>query len=401
MAATVSRATIHHRSGGHVHTSTSVFLPELALAITIGTTFPPKNPHSLVNTDCPSTNCTFPRFETLGICRTCEDISGEIRTVPDPTKPDLPEAWGYIHTLVDQRNQTSLWADGQLYPLNTTAYGGWPDDTFHLKVLKARGPENSKPVAFDCELYPCIKEYSSSIKNAVLTEELITTTRMPWIGTIPGTFELAANRTLRNGVWEDCAVDPSTDYLPEDCLWSMASMDDLALNLAEALGGQYMFRAVSALGGSTVARKLWNNDSTSIDSLNAYFADLADVLTATIRNTGNKNMSVLDYPVPIRGIAQVEETCIDVRWEWLSFLAMISAFTLLFWVSFWRYHHAASRHPMWKSSSLALLFCSLDDQIKDLVKGYPTRDAMFEASKRSVVQLLPDNLGKASLEKVL
>jgi hypothetical protein len=74
----------------------------------------------------------------------------------------------------------------------------------------------------------------------------------------------------------------------------MASMDDLALNLAEALGGQYMFRAVSALGGSTVARKLWNNDSTSIDSLNAYFADLADVLTATIRNTGNKNKSAPD-----------------------------------------------------------------------------------------------------------
>jgi hypothetical protein len=80
---------------------------------------------------------------------------------------------------------------------------------------------------------------------------------------------------------------------------------------------------------------------------------------------------------------------------------MISAFTLLFWLSFWRYHTAASRHPMWKSSSLALLFCSLDDQVKDLVKGYPIRDAMFEASKRSVAQLLPDNLGKASLEKVL
>lgn len=55
---------------------------------------------------------------------------------------------------------------------------------------------------------------------------------------------------------------------------------------------------------------------------------------------------------------------------------------------------------MWKSSSLALLFCSLDEQIKDSVKGYPTRDAMFEASKRTAVRLLPDNRGKASLEKV-
>ncbi|ERF76357.1 hypothetical protein EPUS_07064 [Endocarpon pusillum Z07020] len=403
MAATVSRATIHHRTGGHVHTSTSVFLPELAVAITVGTTFPPKNTHSLVNTNCPSNNCTFPRFETLGICHTCEDISGEIQTFRDPTTLDHPEIYFYNHMLVDQRNQTYLWADDRLYPLNTTAYGGGPNDTFHLKVLKASGRGKSKPVAFDCELYPCVKEYNSSIKNAVLTEELITTTRIPWSGTAPGDFELAAKRTLRDGVWEDCAVDPSTNFLPEDCLWSISIVDDLVANLAEPLGGQYMTWAVSALAGSTVARKLWNNDSTSIDSLNAYFGDLADVLTATIRNTGNKNMSSpgSEYPVPIRGMAQVLETCIDVRWKWLSFLTMISGFTLLFWLSFWCYYRAASRYPMWKSSSLALLFCSLDDQIKDLVKGYPTRDAMFEASKRTAVRLVPDNIGKASLERVL
>lgn len=386
-----------------MHASTSVFLPELAVAITVGTTFPPKNPHSLVNTNCPSNNCTFPRFETLGICRTCKDISSEIQTSRDPTTLNLSETCCYNHTLLDERNQTYLWADDRLYPLNTTAYGGQPAETFHLKVLSANDPGKSKSVAFDCELYPCVKEYNSSIKNAVLTEELITTTRIPWSGPGKGTFSLDAKRTLRNGVWEDCTVDPSTNYLPEDCLWSIAIVNDLAANLAEALGGQYMMLAVNALAGSTVARKLWNNGSTTIDSLNAYFGDLADVLTATIRNTGNKNMSSPDseYPVPIRGMAQVEETCIDVRWKWLSFLTMISGFTLLFWLSFWGYYSAASRNPIWKSSSLALLFCSLDDQIKDSINGYPTRDAMFEVSKRTVVQLLPDDLGKASLAKVL
>lgn len=90
----------------------------------------------------------------------------------------------------------------------------------------------------------------------MLNEGIITTTRIPWIGTISGNFELAAKRTLRNSVREDCAVDASTNYLPEDCLWSIAGVDDLAAHLAEALGGQIMILAVHQPGGSTVARKL-------------------------------------------------------------------------------------------------------------------------------------------------
>jgi hypothetical protein len=304
----------------------------------------------------------------------------------------------YNHTLVDDRNQTYAWADDQFYPLNTTTYRGGIDNTFHMKVLNS-GRWNSKPVAFDCELYPCVKEYTASIRDAALTEELVTTTRIP---KSLDAYQLVATRTLRNGIWEDCVVDQATKLLPDDCTWYLYSGGRLEANLAVALGGQYMQVAGKTVMGSTVARKLWNNGSTSMNSLDNYFGHLADVLTATIRNTGNKNMnsSSADYPEPIYGVARVRETCMDVRWEWLSFLVAITGLMLLFWSSFLLYHNTRSKNPAWKSSSLALLFCSLDDKIKDSVKGYPTKDAMIEAAKTSTVQLIADSDGKVSLEEV-
>lgn len=379
----------------------SILLPELDLAITVGTTFPPANVHSLVNTSCPSINCTFPVFETLGLCHTCDDISGEIRSYRLSDTLDNPYGCCSNHTLVDQNNQTCLWADDQYLQQNTTTYGGAANDTFHFTLLQAAGfDQNAKSVAIKCELYPCIKECNSSIKSADLTEELINTIPISFSGSYPGLFELTANRTLRNGVWEDCTVDPTTKYLPDDCLWYFSSMDSLGAQLATALAGQDMIYAGTAPAGSTVARKLWNDESASINSVNAYFGDLADVITATIRNTGNKNISSSDYPVPIRGMAQVTETCIAVRWKWLSFLVVMSRLTLLFWLFICVYYICAVRSPPWKSSSLALLFCSLDSEIKDSINGYPTKDAMAEVSKESLVRLFSDGQGKVSLEKV-
>lgn len=401
LPAELRRTNFHHRTITHFRDPRLV--PELELAITIGTTFPPENPHSLVDFRCPSGNCTFPAFQTLGMCNSCADISDEIRTQGLRNQHDNSTYKEFA--LFDSRpgwnnsfliaHETTMTVNGtpQVTSLNTSARVDNLEGFFEMFILKSA----DSPAAFKCKIFPCIREYNPSVRSAILTEELLSTRPIPWRNGVRGEFNTSTTRTLRRGEWEECTIDPSTGSVPDDCKWHLSFMHVISESLKKALNLQPILWTGSSetpYFGGPIASRLWNNGSVSIPSLDQYLDKLTDVLTSTIRNTGTKNMTSLEYPKPLRGTAYSLNTCINVRSEWLTVFIVLTGVTVTFWITFVFYHRSSSRRPKWKSSSLAVLFCDLDEEIKETIRGFQTRDEMFERSKRMIVRLRPDDYGR-------
>lgn len=108
-----------------------------------------------------------------------------------------------------------------------------------------------EPFAVHCEIFPCVKTYGANITNRILTEDVITTTRMLTTNSTDN-FTLTTNSTLRNILdknrnsvglqYRDCnpsiepdrvrpvaiIVDPTATppiykYYPPDCVYTFGA----------------------------------------------------------------------------------------------------------------------------------------------------------------------------------
>lgn len=225
---------------------------------------------------------------------------------------------------------------------------------------------------------------------------VLSTIPIPWKEPVRGEFALSTNRMLRKGKWEHCHNLFEAKKNP-DCQWHLASMDVISDSLSKAPDSQTMLwtgRPQMPCFGNIIASRLWNNGCVSLQCLDQYLSNLTEILTSSIRNTGTKNMTSLETPAPLRGTAYSRDTCIEVRSEWLTLFTTLTGLTVIFWIYFVFYHRYSSTRPPWKSSSLAVLFCDVDKDIKDSIRRFQTRDGMFERSKNMVVRLLPDDNGR-------
>jgi hypothetical protein len=111
---------------------------------------------------------------------------------------------------------------------------------------------------------------------------------------------------------------------------------------------------------------IYNETYLSFEVLNSTFANISNSLTTHIRQHGAPTFSSLAY-----GIVTREQTCVSVRWAWLTFPATIVGLTLLFLTGMIvETRRGEGRHHDWKSEPLALMFHRLDDEtIKVLGAG--------------------------------
>ena len=199
----------HVTSYGSVSDLTLDFQAQAAILFGLSSNL--KNVDQQLKTTCPSGNCTWPSYLTLGTCSKCNDVTDQISR---SKKVDYPMAWYFPNVgnpsvdsgptnittyslpnglalenrdpnqfYTDQSNPvlmtarsnvapsqsvsfkdatTLLWSAATIYVPNSTyaidGYGQWYD------------PTASNVRATECAIYLCVKEYTSQILNGLLHE---------------------------------------------------------------------------------------------------------------------------------------------------------------------------------------------------------------------------------------
>lgn len=89
--------------------------------------------------------------------------------------------------------------------------------------------------------------------------------------------------------------------------------------------------------------------------------------------------------------------CVHVIWAWLSYLAVVVGLAIIFQTLLMVQNPSSSQVKVWKSSSLALLFCSVDEIILQRTRIDQTKNELSQVANTTSAQLLADDEGKAVL----
>ncbi|KAK6863658.1 hypothetical protein PG995_000186 [Apiospora arundinis] len=314
--------------------------------------------------------------------------------------------------------------------LNTSATTS-PRHLLDVRVLSLGGPlygAKHNPNAFQCQLFPCVRTYEASISRSVLQETVLSEMPMGFdaFGGL-GRYVLAATNLTRNSnKTVNCSPRPANDtaglalvadpnvdaapqeargtgskspgaWYPEECVWTFGASPYLAIRpeLQRYLDRAAVETYASSPVGSIVAKNLWRNATTSFGTVDAMMRNLSDVMTATVRNNGLKGIE--EYAA---GAVMLETTCVAVRWAWLSFPAALVGLGLAFLlVLVVQSPKDSPAVRSWKSSNIAVLFCSLDESIRQKTDLAWFREEIDDVARTSRAQLVQDGAGKARFIK--
>lgn len=204
--------------------------------------------------NCPSGNCTFGIYQSLGLCHECEDQSEELvfinktsnATIDGDTCASYPrycaaqwpaaavalEPYGIINSTRDEIYNLSGSTD-TLSSTNPTVY--------RWRAIAALGESayQRAPQAFQCQLWFCVKTYYAVVETGAFRERLINSS---WDGSVLDSgdfFDFQNNVTIPA---RPCYVDgveidpPAADAEDNPCLYRVYSGNAMAIgNTIDAL----------------------------------------------------------------------------------------------------------------------------------------------------------------------
>ena len=354
-----------------------------------------------VSADCASGNCTWPSYESLGICSRCADASDLIIT--RQSGREVPECDAYEAFISDNSNSTCVWtlpngltidsdagiapnrgssivvdindffnASGTLPSMKLSTVG-YSLLNFSLLVLPADQNFYPGARASECSLYWCINTYSAESRNTIFTETL----QNSWFDPSPR-FEISDS--VLTGSGSTYNITPPTGSAKDKSNIKLVDADAQdALRIAP--DGFYLvnpeedFR-YSNTGwlGDLLTGDVSDNDrrlASSIDILGemahnrsqiAYvFERLANELSIALRMkrrySVNSDLPVDEGTGEALGVAYTNQTIVKVRWVWLVLPAILMSMSWMLLAST-VLTTMRSNLQVWKSNPLALMFHS-------------------------------------------
>ncbi|KAF2184597.1 hypothetical protein K469DRAFT_739266 [Zopfia rhizophila CBS 207.26] len=393
---------------------------------------------------CPTSNCTWPSYETLGVCSKCADVSQLLTFACLETRID----WFANLTGVGTE---STYPNGTVcgYFLNADSkapilMSGYSVDTASMKTGEAlvmrtlplisnpsrkpvfggsinfkdvRNPiadflivgassnsagvyHNVTPEARECVLAWCVKSIKSSYYWAQYVEEeeeepVWNTTAGP----SPWRTEPFISRTLNSTlIFYDqnitvIGVHNGTTYgLSNDtALQTIFIFDDILpsfVTVQNPLATPFL-RGQVTLTGPPKLRRLDVNPWTEPNNVTHHIERLATALTNAIRSSNSS--------VPIYGKAFNKETYVTVRWVWLSLPVGLLLLSLLFLVGTVVKSSREREHVgIWKTSAVATLLYGLPDNMQKKITASTVEGTPRAKAKTLRVKLLPKKGWRAS-----
>ena len=442
--ASIPRTGVYdYTSGRRLTAATDVIPGDLQRSINAGIFSPGE---AQVNFNCPTGNCTFPdEYQSVGMCSNCSDATSELQ-IKRVGKSEyyiirnysLPSGFGVVTPNGQFEEDLTYFAMGNFsfYPFyNTVEILLTPpsislSQTNDERISHYFG-ENGIGAA-RCSLYPCIKTYEATVKDGKLIEHVKTTWTDLYfpdraaldLKCLPqkdlDTVRAANYNFTPDQKWLlfDYGYDPRREHdaYPWDALPFLTIDKNVSLSTTKCSYEAYYwsFNSIDSFLGNFFYGYLTGDDATGLNpvtgpnvplaiynqilefnytlaSLDSIFKSIANSMTVNMRRNGQDGANE-----PVLGYAARNETCVRVRWAWLTYPAALAALSFGFlFAMLWRTRRGddeAERMRDWKSNALPLLyhgFGSGDDKMRGEGSDRLYRiDDMKEAARRTRVQLL-------------
>lgn len=418
---------------------------QMQSALYVGLLDPPANVSAAITFDCRTGNCTFPStedgatFMSLSMHTRCSDISSNISYSVNKTRYDDGDSNVTVtYEFATLEGYDINLKNGSAYVMQTgvTYADGWPSKFLNKFAFLMTTTShaiatgmNTSTQAFECEFFPAVTTYGANITNAVLVEHVLEIQPMDVWPVSFGTHSLlTVNKTIRGGEWHECQSDTNrseennlpildlpmptgptdgsgasmeeltnkssetsayanwTVWWPQDCVYWLpyVSTQSLSVNLAEFLGNETLFMDpwTSRATGKLWSVNLWNNGSATLDSVQDAMRGLADSMTARWR-MGDGISNIVG---PARGTVWENQTCVHVKWAWLTLPAALVLLTIVF-LLLTIVQTNMSKGLVWKSSMLAVLFNGLSEETRNSPRTVVSLQEMTAAADATTIQL--------------
>lgn len=396
---------------------------------------------------CPTSNCTWEPYETLGACSACEDVSYLLKYACLTARQDwivndtttgkataYPNATmcGYFlnatsespvlmsgHSVDDHAPFSGAALLMRALPLVTvperkTLYGGSINSkdirnpiADVLIVGAANGSASSvyageRPVAHECVLYWCVKTIKSAYFWAKYEEEVthaivITTAEPhPWKPTKftgpkgTGITYLYAQDIVINTTSGD---DPEFSYgLSNDtAVQTIIIFDDVfpSFTTVENASAEPKLRYKTKQKGAAMSRSLVLNPWIPPNNVTRHMERLATALTNVIRSSSSHKM--------FYGEAYDTEIYVAVRLWWLVLPLCLLAFSLIFLVAtVIKTSREKDQVGVWKTSAVATLLYGFPDDMQKQIASSKLVGTPRAKAKELKVKLMPKMGWRAS-----
>jgi hypothetical protein len=379
---------------------------------------------------CPTANCTWDPFGTLGVGTVCTNISSEVTLEFDAHIPDSPDGYKLVasdassltHLLNNTSSQTFMRLRSSSPQASSSflapfaSYSGILAVVEWVKVLGrfsnaaygvgAHITQNSTFEAHRCVFYLAVHELEEIVVNG--TYKLLRHRQF-----VEATNAIALPSHQGNGTTmyfrEPYRDGPPLEYKPD--LQKNASNHGKSFTMSQEtfdiissqftmdpsfLSGEVDVSPNSSLSGPTTVFTLFQADNVTRAMHN-----LADYMTKSFRANNslllqakNKDASLIAADQIISGKAWSPEQVVHVQWRWLALpiivLQLAAAFLcIVIWTS------AAHGVGAWKDSPLTLFFhvAAGDRDANDGTLSLDTADAMRKAASTLKARIAKSDKG--------
>ncbi|KAJ5599273.1 hypothetical protein N7450_000340 [Penicillium hetheringtonii] len=335
-----------------------------------------------VTMECPTGNCTFPKYQSLGFCSKCMNITDSLK-ISSPSSSSSNSMMSMGQSIYKLPNGFELSTSMSMsYLINSTAYRPLVKlDTDEMATITnftaitAQQGYGGAVSATECALYFCVKTYETSVREGKFTETEIgrATTSNSSTADVLSNFVVTPDTCYYNGSRYE-----NPRKKGEDCQFSVNAFSRLAManSIQPLLKGKASLFVSNRPDYTSDTIKALYGTYGNYTEMNNVFQSLASSLTTHARSKVCGS--------PVNGTAWTDQSYVHVRWIWLALPAAVVVLSLVFLVV--TIIHTRNQY-IWKSSPLALLFSDLQIDAANTLRPDPTLKGMEDTSRNMQVWL--------------
>lgn len=378
-------------------------------ALLVGGTAPVTAPY------CPSGNCTWPEFTTLGVCSACTDASNQNRIVNQTCSEEAspcPAGTGVGWDLTVANNAYLIGFGGMnistAYDLTTPFFANVSEPIVNVTSLfqRTQGGAPTLPLfVTECVMYFCWQRIRSTMTAGKLTESVVSTWTDDKIPFYPDTAEMEGGDGPDAGGMGAARTTSGTVFRGiQNGLIDLLTAEEYA-QMAEGGREIYVangpFQSLQGIGSTRTAQIIYQAQSGTVpvDGIGDDVEDnqsnnktipsvgLGNLLQNISISITNLMRNVDNTTAPVVGQVWNTETIVHVRWVWFIYPIAVIVLTLLFLVA--TIVESSTQHiKVWKSSILAVLFHGFDP-VYDSSNGTLDNTQMEAHAKQVKVEFMP------------
>jgi hypothetical protein len=397
---------------------------------------------------CPTSSCTWPEYETLGVCSACTDASDLLQFKCMYTKIDwttthlgrvTPEATpngtvcGYFYDTGDNNpllmsgyilNETEgVRSPGEtllvrLLPftnLDKTPVAGGSEKFKHVRnpvldALIVSSPDSSSvhqhipPITQECVLTWCVKTLQSEYESGTYSETVTDTYENTTVGPFPWTSEELPiiDGAISYWIWYNQDITIERNASAHNRSNAIISNETYTIDNRTTSYHTTIFDKIFpsyytdfGLDGKTMLRyqDYWGgayfrelpfNPWKAPNNVTHHLERLATSMTNAIRSIENAES--------LQGVAYSKETFVSVRWGWLAFPIVLLVLSLVFLAATIRKTSENDSAGIWKTSTMPTLIYSLPKESRSQFASPSTWGSGKGAPRKTRIKLLP-NMG--------